>query len=267
MNLKSGNAVSTPGVPELPEEANRRINSPELSRTEATRYRGIAARINYLSLDRPDLQYAAKGVSKHMSQPREHDWIAVKRMARYLVGAPRALQTFQWQSRPDKITTYVDSDWAGDRATRKSTSGGAMCWGKHLIKSWSTTQQIIALSSGEAELYALIKGAAQSKGLAAMLADYDVLVDATVCTDASAAIGIVHRKGLGKTRHIHVQYLWVQCEVSEERLKVEKVSTHENPADLLTKNLAQEKLSKFLAILGYTISASRAKTAPELLGT
>ena len=82
-----------------------------------------------------------------------------------------------------------------------------MLLGRHLIKSWSSTQPVIALSSGEAELYALVKGAAQSSGLISMLQDYAVDVTARVFIDSSAALGIAHRAGLGKTRHISTQYL------------------------------------------------------------
>jgi hypothetical protein len=133
MNLKKGNAVATPGVPEAVDEANRRLYSPELDRAEAARYRGLAARINYLSLDRPDIQYAAKNIRRYMSLPRDHDWNSAKRLARYLIGATRAVQTFKWQVRQSLVTTFVDSDWAGDKISRKSTSGGAMCIGPHMI--------------------------------------------------------------------------------------------------------------------------------------
>ena len=60
IGLKKGSAVITPSVPEASDEADRRLNSPELARGDSTRYRALAARISYLSLDRPDLQYAAK---------------------------------------------------------------------------------------------------------------------------------------------------------------------------------------------------------------
>ena len=71
-----------------------------------------------------------------------------------------------------RITTYSDSDWAGDRQSRKSTSGGCSMLGNHLIKSWSSNQSIIALSSGEAELYAITKAACQTIGLVALAEDF-----------------------------------------------------------------------------------------------
>ena len=97
-----------------------------------------------------------------------------------------------------------------------------MSLGAHTIKTWSSTQHCIAMSSGEAELYALVKGAAHTKGLMSMMADYGISITGTVCTDATAAIGMAHRQGLGKTRHIDVQYLWIQQEIAEGRLALEK---------------------------------------------
>ena len=60
---------------------------------------------------------------------------------------------------------FCDSDWAGDRDDRKSTSEGVLQIGMTTLKTWSTTEQIIALSNGEAEHYATVKGVRTSKGL------------------------------------------------------------------------------------------------------
>ena len=60
MNMKQANAVSTPNVPESSEEANLRLSSPDMTKGEASRLQGLVARVNYLSVDRPDLQFAAK---------------------------------------------------------------------------------------------------------------------------------------------------------------------------------------------------------------
>ena len=74
MNMKKANAVSTPIVPEPSEEANSRLSSPDMTKDEASLFRGLVARVNYLSLDRPDLQFAAKTASQHMAQPKVCDW-------------------------------------------------------------------------------------------------------------------------------------------------------------------------------------------------
>ena len=58
-----------------------------------------------------------------------------------------------------------------------------------------------------------------------------------MCVDSTAALGISHLMGLGKTKHIHTQYLWIQEKVSDKQIKVTKVGTHDNPADILTKHV------------------------------
>ena len=65
----------------------------------------------------------------------------------------------------DRIDTYSDTDWAGCLRTRKSTSGGCILRGKHLLKSWSKSHGLVALSSGESELYAVVKASAEGIGL------------------------------------------------------------------------------------------------------
>ena len=266
MGLKKGKPVATPSVPEAAGHQEERDRSPVLKGEDASRYRALAARINYLSLDRADLQYTAKTVSRYMANPRELDWVAIKRVARYLIGATRAVQVYRWQQGPGDIDTYVDSDWAGDRASRKSTSGGVMKWGQHVIKTWSSTQHVIALSSGEAELYALTRGATMAKGLMSMLNDFHLNAQATIYSDASAAIGISHRRGLGKTRHIEVQELWIQDEIARKALKVTKVSTHHNPADIMTKAVNQELMTRHAKSMDLYIDSSRAASALELHG-
>ena len=97
-----------------------------------------------------------------------------------------------------------------------------------------------------------------------MPVEFGMQFDGKVCTDASAAIGMVFRRGRGRTRHIDVQYLWVQAEVAEGRLQVEKVHTWSNPADLLTKAVGQDIISRHLEALDLRVDATRAAGAPKL---
>ena len=95
-----------------------------------------------------------------MAKPRFRDVESLKRLARYPVGKPRMITTFQRQEKHNGIVGWSDSDWAGCAETRTSTSGGFLCLGKHIVKCWSVTQSVLALSSAEAEFYALVKARA-----------------------------------------------------------------------------------------------------------
>ncbi len=70
-----------------------------------------------------------------MSAPRAADLRALARVARYLVGASRVVYEYRWQQRPP-LRAYADPDFAGCVATRRSTSGGAVLFGTHLLKHW-----------------------------------------------------------------------------------------------------------------------------------
>ena len=215
LGLGSSKAVTTPGSRDdaakmSPLQQQEEVNSDYLAGKEATKFRALTARMNYLAQDRPDLQYAVKEVARRMASPRQGDWTALKRVGRYLVGAPRVVQTFAWQSMPNELDAFVDSDWAGCKSTCRSTSGGAVRLGWHTLKTWSTTQATVAMSSAEAELYSLTKGAAVALGMLSLCRDLGMGLKAAVHSDASATLSIVQRQGLGKLRHVNVQYLWVQ---------------------------------------------------------
>ena len=273
LGLENAKIVTSPGtkedqalasVPPVGISVEIEDDTPLLNTVEAKLYRGVTARCNYLAQDRVDIQYACKECSRRMARPRQGDWAALKRIGRYLKGAPRLIQQFVWQELPKTVDVFTDSDWAGCKSTCRSTSGGITRFGDHTLKTWSSTQATVALSSAEAELYALTKGAAQALGFITLLADLGVQVTATVHTDASAAIGIARRAGLGKLRHLNVRYLWLQHELSGTELTLHKVHGLANPADLVTKHLAHHVIKKHMDILGIWVEGGRAASAPTL---
>ncbi len=64
------------------------------------------------------------------------------------------------QKLPEKVAAWSDADFAGCKRTRRSTAGGVVTFGSHCIKTYSQTQETIALSSGESEFYGTVKAAA-----------------------------------------------------------------------------------------------------------
>ena len=242
----------TPGVAEKPKAPQEETATEKLGAKETTKFRALAARINYLAQDRADLQFTAKDISRKMASPTTEDWERVRRLARYLKLKPRAVQKFRFEDSDDQIRGYADSDWAGERVSMKSTSGGAVMWGSSLLKSWSTTQATVALSSGEAELYALSRCAQMLMAIRSTAADFLMDLKITAYSDSTAAIGITYRCGLGgRTRHVKVQYLWIQGAVTRKDLQIRKVGTIENPADLMTKYLDGEGFARHSRFLGY----------------
>ena len=137
--------------------------------------------------------------------------------------------------------------------------------GKHPLKTHSRTQSTIALSSAEAELFATFQGASEGLGMAAMALVFGKVMVPWMYVDASAAIGIAQRKGLGKIRHLHTQSLWVQDAVREKRVLLDKVPGAENPADMYTKHLDAQTLLKHMKKTGMEARGGRSQLAPNLV--
>ena len=87
--------------------------------------------------------------------------------------------------------------------------------GKHCIKTWSSTQGAVALSSAEAEFYAMIEAVIRGKGILNIMQEIGFVVTERIqlFTDCSAAKSFVSRAGLGRTKHLEVRDLWLQREV------------------------------------------------------
>ena len=137
-------------------------------------------------------------------------------------------------------------------------------FGGTAVRGWSTTQSVIALSSGEAEYYAALKGASVALGSQSMLADLGITAKITLYTDSSAARGIIHRAGLGKLRHLETGYLWLQAAVKAKRLQVRKVLGSVNPAGLFTKHLAAKDMWKHLETLQISTEEGRTEAVPAI---
>ena len=214
------------------------------------RLRSVAALLNYIMPDRPDLLYGTKELLRAVSAPGAHDETRVKRILRYLLGSRRRCISIPWDNDLESITVYVDSDFAGCRTTRRSTCGGCIAWAGALVKSWSKTMSTLALSTGEAELGATVKGAAEAEGVQSVLRDFAIEASIVLKSDASAAIGITKRLGLGKVRHLATGDLWIQQRVHQKRLEIEKLPGEVNPSDAMTKGLDRVRLDKLMELIG-----------------
>ena len=125
-------------------------DSYQANQKDKTRYQSAVGSLMYAMLGtRPDLAYTVSVVSRYSHNPTKGHWGAVKRIFAYLKGTVNLKLTFQ--GRLEDLIGYTDSDWAGDTATRRSTSGYVFNVGSAAI-SWSSKRQAtVALSTCEAE--------------------------------------------------------------------------------------------------------------------
>ena len=146
--MSSGNSAVVPGG-KLQEEDG---DDQQLAGEDLAKYRSVTATANFIAQDRPDVRFAGKELCRDMAKPTRGSCRKMKKLARYLKGQPRVVQKFKFDvdGLGDEVKVIVDSDWAGCTATRRSTNGGCIMVGDLCVKAWSTTQKVVAFSSGEA---------------------------------------------------------------------------------------------------------------------
>ena len=137
--------------------------------------------------------------------------------------------------------------------------------GSHLLKAYSKTQAVIAKSSGESELYGVIRASTESLGISTLLEDFGMVgVKVRVGMDASAAMGIVQRRGLNKLRHVELDVLWIQEQQARRLMPLRKVLGTQNPSDMMTKHVDQSHIETYLDLLGLRYAEGRAGIAQKL---
>ena len=120
--------VNTPG-----ERTRNSSCTIKLSPQDSTSCRSSVMRLAYLSAD--------KELARSMTEPTMADVDALKRCIRFLLKYPRCIQSFERREIvPKQITCHSDSNFPGCLQSRKSTSSCKIFYGKHLLKSTSTTQ-------------------------------------------------------------------------------------------------------------------------------
>ena len=115
--------------------------------------------------------------------------------------------------------------------------------GEHVFKAYCRQQKVVALSSAEAELYAMVAASAEALAIAAYAKDRGVSLECELFYDISAALGIAQRAGIGKARHLRAQGIWVQEVRVGAQIQYRKVLGSKNPADLMTKHMTAELAS------------------------
>ena len=104
------------------------------------------------------------------------------------------------------------------------------------VHHYARTQTTVALSSGEAELYAIGSGVSEALGLNNFLHELGVISTITVCAGSSAARSITTRHGVTKqTKHIQLRYACMQELVQSGCIRCDQIRGATNPADILTQ--------------------------------
>ena len=149
----------------------------ERKELELIPYSNIVGSIMYLMIcTRPDIAQAISTTSRYMSDFGRQHWNALKWTLRYLRGADklRILFTGEGGGGKEPLVGFCDSDYAANLDTRRSQTGyvftlfdSAICWKSNL-------QDVVALSTTEAEYIALTSAVKESKWLMGLISEFGI---------------------------------------------------------------------------------------------
>ena len=159
LDKSKAKGLSTPG-----EKRGDYYDTEPLQKDLVTTYRSCTMRLAYLAADLPMLHISANRLARGMGTPTIGHWNRLKRVGRFLKGRPRWSQRVVMQGMCGYADVWTDSDWASDLVDRKSVSCVVVMIGDHCIKTQVASQTVPALSSGEAEFLANVKGGSLSLG-------------------------------------------------------------------------------------------------------
>ncbi len=136
-----------------------------------------------------------------------------------------------------------------------------------MIKSSSTTQIVVAMSSGDSEFYGLVKFVCEGTSVSGLVHDLtgkDLKINLE--TDSSAAKSIATRRGVGNARHLEVRTSWLQYQVDRGQVRRKKINGATNSSDARTKYLDASRLTSLLADWPVSFAEGRHPPAPKTQG-
>ncbi|GJT64793.1 retrovirus-related pol polyprotein from transposon TNT 1-94 [Tanacetum coccineum] len=216
-----------------------------------TKYRGMIGSLLYLTASRPDIMFSVCLCARFQEDPKISHLEAVKRIFRYVKGT---MHLGLWYPKGSGIETivYADSDHAGDYVDRKSTSGICTFMGCCLTSWFSKKQTALAISTTEAEYVSAGKACQQALWMKQALVDYGIrLDDIPIMCDNKGAIDLSKNPVQhSRTKHIEIRHHFLRDNVQKGNISIEKVSSEDNIADILTKPLKREPFNYLRLGLG-----------------
>ncbi|KAL2234657.1 UNVERIFIED_CONTAM: Retrovirus-related Pol polyprotein from transposon TNT 1-94 [Sesamum indicum] len=226
--------------------------SDYIEKMRVTPYASAIGSLMYAMIcTRPDIAHAVGVVSRFISNPGVMHWEAVKWIFRYLKGTKDRALVFG----KGKLTLFgfVDANFAGsDYDRRRSTTGYVFTYGGTAVSWVSKLQKVVTLSTTEAEYVAVTKAAKELIWLQHFLGELGKpQADVILHSDSQSAIHLAKNPAFhSRTKHIEIKYHFIRQLLEKKALQLEKIQREKNPADMLTKAVAMEKLKLCTASTG-----------------
>jgi hypothetical protein len=221
-------------------------------------YRSIVGSLSYAAnMTRIDIAYATSVLSRHLAAPTVRQLHAAKRVLRYLSGTSYLAMIFKEQSlnQPSyPIIAYTDASHANDLTDRKSTTGSIIKFMGNTICWQSKKQKVVALSSTEAEYYALSSTICESIWVKRWCEEvYGLLNPILVLCDNQSAIHLSSHDAIHQqSKHIDTRYHFIRDHIKSGNIVVKWISTIKQEADILTKVMVTKQFNE---LVSHTLSS------------
>ena len=205
----------------------------------------------YLTASSPDIMFATCLCARFQSDPKESHLIAVKRIFRYLKGTPN-LGIWYPKGTGFDLVGYTDSDFAGCKIDRKSTSGSCQFLGQRLVSWFSKKQHSVSTLTAEAEYIVAGSCCAQILWMRNQLRDYGLMFEKIpIYCDNTSAIAISNNPVQhSMTKHIDIRYHFIREHVLKGTMELHFLPSEEQIADIFTKPLDEGTFTKLVCELG-----------------
>lgn len=209
-------------------------------------YQSLIGCLQWLSNStRPDISHAISQLSRFNSNWTNEHWLLAKHVLRYLKGSSTLGITFGKSPSPLKV--YSDADFSQCPETRRSVTGYIFCINNGSVSWTSQRQQVVALSTSEAEYMAASEAARHLAWMREFL--FDILHPQDHPTlffiDSTSAVSVIPENVIKKrSKHIDRRYHHIREQYQDGKIEIIRVPTTEMLADFLTKPLAKVLLQK-----------------------
>lgn len=242
-NMRDSNPVSTPI-----ETGWNQTNSDK--RNNAVPYREAVGNLTFLQVvSRPDIGFAVNIASRNLENPTDESWSLVKRILRYIKGTTDKGLLY---SKSGVFETYCDADFAGDKDTRKSTTGVVCIYSNAAITWQSKRQNCVALSTTEAEYISAAAAAKEMVWIKRLLNDcQNYCNEYMLYVDNASAIKLIKNPELHqRSKHIDVRYHYVRNLYRDGLINVHYIQSEKQIADIFTKALPKPQFVNLRSKLG-----------------
>ena len=210
--------------------------------------------LRYLLHTRPDLSFSVGVLSRYMQNPRDSHGVGMKQVLRYLQGSLAYGLVFESSKmKIPKLVGYSDSSYNVDPDDGKSTTGHIFYIDNSPISWCSQKQEVVALSSCEAEFMAGTEAARQAIWLRDLLSEITGQQSEKVVIriDNQSAIALTKNPVFhGRSKHIHRRYHFIRECIENCQIKVEYVQGDKQKADILTKALGRIRFREMRDYIG-----------------